>query len=381
MIRVSASSVERQLACPGSAHLPQHDYSTAAAAAGSDRHEDAEIAALLGGIDDLPWQVRKLLEPGDVLSAECAMAYDVSDNTARALGHISWRDYAPHLRPFEIPMTIDLIVHGERRILVVDYKGYRPVTPAAVNPQLLTGALAVARASGRDEITVAIVYLGASWLPADVATLGVFEFDMHAGALRAMVASSDRSLHAGPHCEYCHAFLSCPEQRALAVRAGDGQIAVRVEAMIPFDDDAEASEAYDLYQRIRVVATRMRAALAARAAERPIPLGGGRFFGRVDKQGNERLDGDMVHAVVTELHDRDTADLAVTRSATKVRLEAALKGKRGAVKKVLDVVRERGGATRNAGSEICEYTAGPRLVTSEDGAPKQLTEAVTDSPF
>lgn len=373
MTIVSASGVERQLACPGSAHLPKHDYSTSAADDGTARHEDAEIAALLGGVDDLPWQVRKLLEPGDVLSAECAMAYDVPDDTARALGHINWRDYAPHLRPFELPMTLDLIVYGERRILVIDYKGYRKVTPAAVNPQLLTGALAVARASGRDEIMVAIVYLGASWLSADVATLGAFELDMHAGVLRAMVASSDRSLHAGPHCEYCHAFIPCPLQREIAAQAGNGTMAVRVEAMIPFDDDAEASEAYDLYQRIRIVATRMRAALTARAAERPIPLGNGRFFGRVDKQGNERLSGDVVHAVVTELHDRDTADRAVIRSATKKRLDEALKGKRGAAKKVLDVVRERGGALRTAGSEITEYEAGLKLVTTDD-EPKQLTD-------
>lgn len=389
MIRVSASSVERQLACPGSAHLPQHDYLTAAAAAGSDRHEDAEIAALLGGIDDLPWQVRKLLEPGDVLSAECAMAYDVSDDTARALGHISWRDYSPHLRPFELPMTIDLIVYGERRILVVDYKGYRPVTPAAVNPQLLTGALAVARASGRDEIMVAIVYLGASWLPADVATLSVFELDMHAGTLREMVASSDRSLHAGPHCEYCHAFLSCPEQKALAVRAGDGQIAVRVEAMIPFDDDDEAREAYDLYQRIRVVATRMRAALTARAAERPIPLGGGRFFGPQQKQGDREYDGPAVHAVVSAIPGlgRDVADKVVEMVATQAKFETVVKplvkrGKFAETKRaVFDAVERLGKMSRKSTTEICEYTAGPRLVTDDEPKQQQLTDGERVSPF
>ncbi len=276
-------------------------------------------------------------------------------------------------------MTLDLVVHSDRRILLIDYKGYKRVTPAAVNPQLATGALALARASGRDEITVAIVYLGASWLPADVATLSVFELDMHAVRLREMLTSSDRGLHTGPWCEYCHAFLACPEQKVLALRAGNGEIALRVESMIPFHGDAEATEGYALYQQVRIVATRMRAALTARAIERPIPLGSGRFFGRVDKQGNEKLDGDTVHRVVTQLHDRETADRAVIRSATKTRLDDALKGKRGAAKAVLDAVRTAGGATRSAGSEIAEYDAGPRLVVSADNEPKQLA-APAESP-
>jgi hypothetical protein len=373
MIRPSASSVERVLACPGSAHLPQHDYHTAYADAGDDRHGDAEAAAVLGATEDLPWQVRKLLEPGDVLSAECAMAYDVSDDTARALGHIAWRDYERHLRPFEVPATIDLIVYGERRILVVDYKGFEEVTPAATNPQLATGALAVARASGRDEIMVAVVYLGASWKPADIATLCVFDLDMHAARLREMMTSVDRSLHAGPWCKYCHAFLSCDEQKRFAAEAGGGALAVRVEAMIPFQDDEDAAEAFDLYERVKLVAQRMRAALYARAAERPIPLRNGKMFGPHTKLGNEKLDGDVVYATVKDRYGQDVADAAVARHATKTRLEAALKGKRGAVKAVLDAVRAAGGAARSSGTTIEEYEPGPRLVEAPE-EPKALAE-------
>lgn len=364
MIRVSASSVERLLACPGSAHLPHADYQSKWAEQGDTRHEDAEVAALLGGTDDLPWQVRKLLEPGDQLAAECAMAYDVSDDTARALGHISWRDYRD-LRPFEVPMTIDLIIRGERRIAVVDYKGFEDVTPAAQNPQLATGALAVARAAGIDEVTVAIVYLGASWKPADVATLSVFDLDMHAARLRAMMTSSDRTLQTGKHCKYCPAFLSCPDQQRLANEASGGALAIRVESMIPFANDDDAAAAYQLLGRIRTLTTRINAAIHARAAERPIPLGNGRMFGRVEKPGNERLDGDVVYEVTKELHGQEVADLAVERKATKTRLESALKGKRGAAKKVLDVVRERGGVERKMTTAIEEYDSGPRLVTGE----------------
>ncbi len=380
MIRPSASSVERLLACPGSAHLPQHDYSTQAAADGTDRHEDAEIAALLGGVEDLPWQVRKLLEPGDVLATECAMAYDCSDDTARTLGRISWRDYRD-LRPFEIPMTLDLIIYGPSRIVVVDYKGYREVTGAAENKQLATGALAVARASGRNEITVAIVYLGASWRPADVAVLSAFDLDTHAAVLRGMMTSSDRSLRTGPWCEYCAAFMSCPEQKQLARQAGSGEIAMRVESMIPFADDGDAAEAYDLYRRIRIVATRIQAALYARAAERPIPLGRGKFFGRHEKLGDREYDGTIVHRVVAEQLGRDIADQVVEMTSSQARFERIVKplaerGKFAALKRAVFAEVDRlGGMTRKRTTMIEEYDAGPKLIAApEPEAPESVPD-------
>lgn len=378
MIRPSASAVERQLACPGSAHLPQAPYNSEYADQGTDRHEDVEVAALLGDLDGLPWQIRKLLEPGDVLTTEVAMAYDVSLDTARALGHIAWRDYRD-LTPFEIPMTLDLVIHGDRRILLIDHKGFEQVTPAATNPQLATGALALARASGRDEITVAIVYLGAAWLPADVATLSALDFDMHASRLRDMMTSGDRTLNVGKWCKYCHAFLSCPEQAKLGKSAGGGELAMRVETMIPFANDEDALAAYELINRIGILYDRLKAALHARAADRPIPLGSGRMFGRIAKQGNEKLDGNTVHAVVKELHGLAAADAACPRTATKKAFVAALTGKRGAVPKVLKEVRARGGSERKAGYEITEYDAGPRLVS--DPEPEQLPAPAADSPF
>jgi hypothetical protein len=378
MIRLSASAVPRLLACPGSGHLRHADYQSKYADDGDDRHADAEAAADMRADDDLDPRVQALLEPGDELAAECSFLYDVSDDTCRALGHLNGRDY-PARGPFEIPGTVDLLVRGARRILVIDYKGFEPVDPVASNAQIATYALMVARAGGYLEVTVAIVYLAAPWIPADVATLTVFDLDLHAEVLRAAVVSQDKSLRINKHCKYCPGFHDCAEQKRLAADAGGGALAMRVEAMVPFENDVEAADAYDLMKRIGILYGRIKAALTARAIERPIPLGNGRFFGPQAKQGNEKLDGDTVHAVVAELHDRDTADRAVIRSATKVRLEAALKGKRGAAKRVLDVVRERGGATRSAGTEICEYTAGPRLVTDDE--PKQLTEAVSDSPF
>jgi hypothetical protein len=206
--------------------------------------------------------------------------------------------------------------------------------------------------------------------------------------LRAMVASSDRSLHAGPHCEYCHAFIPCPLQREIAKQAGNGAIAVRVESMIPFDDDTEAAEGYALYQQIRIVATRMRAALTARAAERPIPLGNGRFFGRVEKQGDREYDGATVHAVISATPGlgRDVADQAVEMVATQTKFEAVVKplvkrGKFAETKRaVFGEVERLGKMERKPTTAIEEYESGPRLVTADK--PKQLTEVSEESlPF
>lgn len=388
MTLASASGVERQLACPGSGHLPQADYRTPDAESGNARHEDAEIAALIGDLDGLPWQVRKLLEPGDVLAAECALAYDVSDDTARALGHIKWRDYRD-LKPFEIPMTLDLVVYGERRILYVDYKGYEPVAPAAENAQLLTGALALARASGRDEIDVAIVYLGASWRPADVATLSVFDLDVHAARLRDMVTSQDRTLNVGPWCKYCHAFVAvdgqiqCPEQRALAKQAEGGELAMRVETMIPFSRDEDALAAFEMRDRIKLLLQRIDAALYARAAERPIPLGGGRMFGRHTRPGKREYDGRKVHAAVAKRFGRDVADKVVEMESTQVRFREVIQPlvKRGKYettrKEVFNEVEALGGLTRKTLTSVVEYDTGPRLVTDEPEAkalPAQVPE-------
>jgi hypothetical protein len=377
--RVSASAVPRLLACPGSAHLRHADYESKHAEAGDERHLDKEIAADLGATDELPKQVRALLQPGDELATECAMAYDVSDDTARALGHINWRDYRD-LRPFEIPMTLDLVIRGNGRLVYVDYKGFEEVDSAATNTQLATGALALARASGLDEVTVAIVYLGAEWRPADVAVLSAYDLDAHADRLRALMTSTDKTLRVNKHCKYCPGFHDCPEQKKLATEASGGALAIRVESMIPFADDEDAADGYEMWQRVKMLSARMSAALHARAAERPIRLRNGKMFGPVAKPGNEKLDGDVVWKVVGDQHGRDVADQAVVRTATKKRLTDTLKGKRGAALAVLKEVKARGGISQKPTTTIEEYEVGPRLVTDTE-EPKQIEEAAHTSPF
>lgn len=372
MIRLSASAVPRGLPCPGSFVLPQSDYRTAYAEEGTEYHGEMDAAVVAGETDKLPEKVAALLRPDDDVASEMAYAYDVASDTGRRIGRAS-RGYAG--APYEVFGTVDLIARGPMRTLIVDYKSHERVEPAATNKQLATYALMVARAHGLDEIDVAIYYRGEDWL--DVATLYAWDFDDHAKALKALqfrVADAARArrvtgaddpsflayLSTGRHCKYCPAFLSCPKQSQLWIEIGNASLVMRVESMIPFDDDVDAAKAFDLLGRITMLSTRLRAALYARAAERPIPLANGNMLGPIDKPGKEKLDGDIVYEVVKEQHGQAIADAAVIRSATKSRLKEALgfagvKSIAGAERAVLDVVRDRGGSKRETKTTIEEY--------------------------
>lgn len=351
MIRLSASSVPRALACPGHMRLPHHDYRTKYAEAGEAHHAEAEAAADLGDHDGLPEKVAVLIREGDELIAECGFAYDVATDTARQLGHVR-RRYAD-LAPYEIPGTPDLIIKGNGRIVVVDYKEHERVAPAATNAQTATYALMVARAFGVNEVTVVICYRTDGWC--DFATLGPIDLQAHADQLHRLaidVARADAPLAIGPHCKYCPAFMSCPKQHALMGEVKT-DLPVRIEAAMPFTDDDEASDALDLFERLRMLTARLQAALIARAHERPIPRPDGRMFGPVEKQGNEKLDGDVVWRVVTEKFGRDKADEVVTRTATKKKLKDVL-GAKGE-KEIVEAVRARGGSKRETKTVIEVY--------------------------
>lgn len=359
MLRLTASEIPRQLACPGSGHLPRAiDIPDRYAMEGSEGHADAEADADLGQIDELHPAVQALLWPGSVLSSECSFMYDVATDTARELGHITGRNY-PERGLFEIPGTVDLVIASDGRATVVDYKLYLDGSPEQID----TYALMVARTYGLTEVTVALVYRGATWKPAQVRVLSAMDLDAHAERLRAMVTSGDRSLVPSKHCKHCRAFVGrgsdgmpeCPAQRALALEDSSGQLSVRVEALIPFADDRDAALGLELAGRLRLLANRITAAVNARAAERPFRTLSGKMYGEHETRGNERLDGDVVYRVVRDQHGQSLADQAVERKATKAALERALKGKRGAAKAVLDEVRKQGGATRSQGTKIGEF--------------------------
>jgi hypothetical protein len=380
---ISSSKLELVAACPGAITLPWHDSPNEHSAAGTERHAADESAINSGdGIEEYEsrW-------PGLAWRAEVAYVYDISSDTSRYVGCGIGRDYGT-IGPFEVPGTIDAEGRGPGVLVVVDKKGFERQESAARHKQVRFLALAAARHQPADRITVAIrPELG----PMDIDEIDPgFDLDVVAHEVKQLVIDSARirsEAHqgvrepvfvTGRHCRWCPAFNDCPKQkelRALVVRdEEDPELALST-----FVDDESAADVLQLWKRIGILHKRIGEQLYRHAAVRPIPVGPGRMFGKVEKQGNERLDGDVVYEVVKAQYGQELADRAVVRTATKTRLAETLKGKRGAVPGVLAEVRVLGGITRKATTAIEEYEIGPKLVTDSDEEQPQLPAA--GAPF
>jgi len=380
--RLTASALPRAFACTGSLVLPQARTASVWADAGTERHDEQEDAIDAGDLSAMPDKVRALIPDGAELRAEVAVAYDVATGYGRELGVGLGRAYSG-LGPFEIAGTIDAIAivrdaSGRAvRVLIIDWKGYEDVGDPARNEQVALYALASARAHGVDEVDVVIAYLGTGRV--ENVTLDVFEIDSFGERLRGLhlaVASQQSVVASGRlpdvsesrHCKHCPAIHSCPAKIALLRRLVSGQESDEMEMLIPLDEDS-ARMALERLAAAKSLLRRIDAAVYAYAAnaERPIPLGEGRYFGRHSKMGNERLDGDKVWQVVTEMHGRDVADQVVERHATKAKIKETLKGlaKAGLLpagatqaseeRRILAGVRARGGATREEKESIGEF--------------------------
>ncbi len=364
---ISSSKLELLDQCEGAFTLPWRDEPNEYSAAGVDRHADDETAINAGEAPE------EYLErwPGLTWRAEVANVYDVSSDTARHVGCGIGRNYGK-TSPFEIPGTIDAEGRGNGMLVVIDRKGFERQAPATVHRQVRFLALGAARIQPAERVIVAIrPEIG----PMDVAEIDP-EFDLDVIALdtkqqlirAAQVRSEARhgklvAFHTGRQCRWCPAYHACPEQaklRALVVRDEDDPEL----ALSTFVDDESAAEVYELWKRLGILHKRIGEQIYRHAAKRPIRLVSGKAFGLVDKLGNEKLDGDAVWRAVRELHP-GLEDQAVVRHATKKQLEATLKGKRGAMAKVLELVRAHGGATRKDGTEFTEYEPGPALVLAD----------------
>jgi uncharacterized protein DUF2800 len=369
---LSASSIPRLIACPASAVLPHRAYNTVHAAAGQERHLDREVAADLRDLKRLPASVASMIRSSDELLTEHAFVLNVATEEVHQLGRVGHRGYGA-LGPFEVGGTVDLLIVGTDRLIVVDYKGFEEVAPAEENAQLATYALMVSRAFGVDEVTVVIVY---EIRRPSIAELGPLDLDAHAARLRQVyvdVAAArmnpGRYLKTGSHCKYCEAFNDCPRQKALAVDVETGLIEMRLEETIPFADDDEATWALDLCAELGRLQARIKAALEVRAKARPIPLRNGKAWGPIDKRGNEKLDGETTYAVMLERHGQALANLAAPRAASKKAVREALRfaGADSTLEEafdaVYDEVKARGGIKTGSKTVIEEYEPGPKLVS------------------
>lgn len=359
----SASAIPRLLECPVSALLPQHDFASPAAEAGTEYHADMEAAIDVGDTDAIPPEVNALIREGDETYTEHAFAWNPDTDTARELGRIP-RDAYPDTG--ELCGKPDLIIRGGGRVIVVDHKGFEKVDDADRNAQVATYALMVARAWGFDEVDVVIRYR-ATWRRPSYATLNALDLAAHADRLQRLRRSIEAArgapqvfLNDGPWCRYCPAFLGgCPRQEALARRIG-------APATPLLADDEDAERALDLLERVKAFQARLTAAVYARAAERPIPRRDGTVFAPRQVQGNRVIDGNAAYALLVERYGAEVADRAVTSEATQKGIEAALReaGVRGAGARLEEIVEalEAAGAVTRKTKTVYESVPAEKLL-------------------
>ncbi len=123
---------------------------------------------------------------------------------------------------------------------------------------------------------------------------------------------------------------------------------------LPFKDDKQAADAFDLLGRIEMLTKRIRGALYARAAERPIALNDGRVFGPVEKLSATEIDIDKAHRLLLDKFGPQIANDCVTKTMSQAGIERALKkhGHAGLVKDVKRALADSGAAKRETKTSI-----------------------------
>ena len=383
--RTTGSQIERVEQCPGSQGLPHcKETGTAPQEGGNSKHRFLQliregvsrekaieyVGAKWGeGLAEECANIN-LEVIGDVLSdpaysAEVSLTY--GNGEARVIGYGLDRDYSA-AKPGEIVLTVDVLgVFGDR-VHVVDYKSGRAnLGDARESTQLLMGALAACKAFRKSKATVEYIYLHdnvwSDFSDIDIFDLEAFEDRMIRMQRRLIDVEETVSkglipdVTAGKHCTYCPAFNACPANKSLALELATGNDASPFNTTISRPAMADAWEKVQAAKRLLNKITK---AIIAEAQREPIQLNSGKMLGQVTKKGNEKLSGDTVFEVIAELHGEEVAADAVSYTATKTGIDAALKKhqvKKTSVakRKIIERVRERGGATKKNTTRVEEY--------------------------
>lgn len=385
---MSMSALPRTFVCPTSFVLPWTNNDNEYSDSGTAGHSDMESAILNWDLDKLPPEVAPLLREykREHVMIEQPIYYNFAADDSRLGAKSDDRDYKP--LPYEIPGKSDVMAFdvGRRRGLVIDWKQFEEVGAAISNSQTLGYAVALARLYKLEEVTVVIAYLSPQNRHVDIATLDELDFmafNDRLHQLNADVAGArampTHYLRIGRHCRWCPAYFDCPEQRTMQLQLAAENAMQSVEQMLPLDDDDAALAAFNLRERVSIFSKRLNEAVRSRAWRRPIPLEDGRFYGKVEKQGDRELDADTVYKVVKAKHSQEVADLAVERVATFTKLKAALKttgpkSLAAAEKEIVELVKQQGGVSQKTKIDI-EVTTADKLLVSRPVDPQVLDAA------
>jgi hypothetical protein len=384
MKRTTGSQLSRVLECPGSQGLPHvRSVGGEAQELGNAIHayleqiangmDPVEAAEYIDGIYDRQAAETcvaiDLEQLDDVLSAaaEVSLAYSTAGG-GRLLGNSLGRDYSG-AKPGEVTLTVDVLDVKDDHVYIGDYKtGRTELGPAKESAQLLMGAIAAASLYKKEKAVVEYIYIRDGNIWRDRAELDVFDLEAYASKIARMekklsiveVAAEKGvapDVTTGRHCKFCPAFNSCPAQKSLAIELATGNDAA------PFNQSLTRSQMADAWEKVKMIQSmlnRIKKAIISEAEREPIDLNNGKKLGSYTKDGNEKLNGSVVHGVIAEMYGSRVADDAVTFSSTKSGIAKALKTHKiqkhtAAQKRVIEAVREAGGATKPRRNVTEEY--------------------------
>lgn len=368
------SKVERALACPASEALPHEAQPvTEAAEDGNGRHE-ALIAAVFGQpvpekhaawVEALREAEAQRLEFLKGWRAEVTYSYDVAFGDGAELGERLGRSY-PEVSPTAIVGTadwvkLDVMADGKRYVSVLDLKTGRHEVPVEGNAQLLTLALAAARAHEADCATVFILQAPEGMTPKETAwAVSARRLEEHAAALADMMvrieeARSDvaegrpvRHVSDGSHCHFCPAKAACPKRSAIAVQATQPTFRATWTALAA---EGRTADVWRAMKVLRGEADEMEAVLREMARHGPVDIGDGHSLIAKTVE-RESIDAGLAWPALVALLGEDAARCAVSMDTSKAGIErgvkaaktaGALKGSvKAGVEQVMQAVREAG---------------------------------------
>jgi RecB family exonuclease len=393
----TGSQMDRVLRCEASAALPQvfdanpqdhRDRGTAAHAFLSRVGKVGRDAAL-AEVDE-QWrpfcESIELAQLADriTLSTEVALSYNWRTDTARVLEVLDHRAY--EVDPdAEIPLTIDLAGFADGTVYSGDYKGPHAWLPEPEQSvQLGLAALALARLHDAWSARVEYIRLRDDGTTRRFgATLDAFGLEAAAdrirttmatvAELRGMIANGHvPNVTEGPWCRYCPARQHCPAKTAL-IRS----VITDTARSIPYDypiTPENAGAAYALWRRARDAMSALEKALHVYARDTAIPVGeepdgSMRFFGRLEREGREELDGAIAYQVIAERYGAEEAAKTVTMEVTKSaitdvvnrNLDKLQPGERKThvATAIVTEIGKRGGSKRKAIDKPTEFTVAP----------------------
>lgn len=335
---ISASSLERIVACPKSARLPQVDSPSDDSERGTNVHR--YLANVMSGTNNLAGVDPKYhdlcaamdlssLPAVGTFAAEVAFAFNVRTGTARLLDA---KDRAYAIDADEIPGTADAVGLTADAVCVIDWKGrWSKATSAADNLQLRFYALCAARVYGKDSATVAIARVGEDGIRWDVAELSVMDLDLFAMELPKIAedARTSERMTEGEHCRYCPAFDACPAKQTL-LRMTAETIEAQTEVAIDTMDDGARAEVWARLKALETVVERAKERMRESIVHRPI-RNGDRVIAVVEEE-RRSIDVEKALELAPELA------ACVKRSLTITDAEKAL-GKKN-IGRIADAVRK-----------------------------------------